>query len=205
MRRPSRLWFQSTPPRGGRRTGKRLPWRGQSCFNPRPHAGGDARVPRYLCIDACFNPRPHAGGDLLAFAAESRLAGFNPRPHAGGDYADCILALWSDGFNPRPHAGGDGGGGGGGSAAKGFNPRPHAGGDPYSAPQGRIPLGFNPRPHAGGDDSYSASRLGVIVSIHAPTRGATQFGLGRGQLILFQSTPPRGGRPARAAARYHVG
>jgi len=33
----------------------------------------------------CFNPRPHAAGDADAVAATESLKSFNPRPHAVGD------------------------------------------------------------------------------------------------------------------------
>src|SRR5437763_1406956 len=56
---------------------------------------------------------------------------------------------------------------------------------------------FNPRPRAGGDVALAIEHPGQVVSIHAPARGATApppttRAARRG---LFQSTPPRGGRP----------
>jgi len=55
---------------------------------------------------------------------------------------------------------------------------------------------FNPRPHAGGDKSLLNMSNVHKISIHAPTRGATMIGLIRTQENpVFQSTPPRGGRP----------
>ena len=54
-------------------------------FNPRPHAGGDARPAHTAPDNQSFNPRPHAGGDRLLRAAYGLLYRFNPRPHAGGD------------------------------------------------------------------------------------------------------------------------
>ena len=55
-----------------------------------------------------------------------------------------------------------------------FNPRPRAGGD--NDGQGAAPggTGFNPRPRAGGDQGALARVRELIVSIHAPARGATQ-------------------------------
>jgi len=38
----------------------------------------------------------------------------------------------------------------------------------------RVLCSFNPRPHAGGDDGQSGYEPSKGVSIHAPTRGATQ-------------------------------
>ena len=54
---------------------------------------------------------------------------------------------------------------------------------------------FNPRPHARGDPGISFLFVVSVVSIHAPTRGATQRLYNQGQLRhQFQSTPPREGR-----------
>jgi len=101
--------FQSTPPRGGRRT---TDWSPVSprCFNPRPRAGGDAlqigvRSVHGVSIHApargatriyspqvrsrqCFNPRPRAGGDGAPVRGTSPTFSFNPRPRAGGDMVD---------------------------------------------------------------------------------------------------------------------
>ena len=57
-------------------------------------------------------------------------------------------------------------------------------------------LDFNPRPHKGSDvrlsfdDCYRS-----IISIHAPTRGATEFPEEYISETGFQSTPPQGERP----------
>ncbi len=80
----SQWLFQSTPPRGGRHSGRdgelylvlvsiHAPARGATkriltghttiCFNPRPRAGGDFGHIQRAVVRACFNPRPRAGGD----------------------------------------------------------------------------------------------------------------------------------------------
>ena len=56
---------------------------------------------------------------------------------------------------------------------------------------------INPRTHTGsdivGDEEYANS---PIISIHAPTRGATMYTLAKEYIdIIFQSTPPHGERP----------
>ena len=118
-------WFQSTPPRWGRRIRiTRLRMR----FNPRPHARGDTRHLRLTPSLSSFNPRPHARGDvksdqftrldLVSIHAPhegrhfsrpriSSVGCFNPRPHARGDKwrCACVSYLWC--FNPRPHTRGD--------------------------------------------------------------------------------------------------
>ena len=56
--------------------------------------------------------------------------------------------------------------------------------------------GFNPRPRAGGDITLHYVEPVHVggVSIHAPARGATRANTVPGRSIVFQSTPPRGGR-----------
>ena len=64
--------------------------------------------------------------------------------------------------------------------------------------------GFNPRTHAGCDDVIRFLFVKRLVSIHAPTRGATQWSfLPNWSDNLFQSTHPRGVR--RALPRASVG
>ena len=80
-----------------------------------------------------------------------------------------------------------------------FNPRPRAGGDHDQTGCAVLLIGFNPRPRAGGDPRSSAGgRMDRLVSIHAPARGATEIDARTCRRYQeFQSTPPRGGRPAR--------
>jgi len=54
--------------------------------------------------------------------------------------------------------------------------------------------GFNPRAHAGRDTYEVLSFRNNLVSIHAPTRGATIHVLPYLGLFRFQSTRPRGAR-----------
>ena len=103
-------------------------------------------------------------------------------------------------FNPRPRAGGDG-------RIRGamrhvlcrFQSTPPRGGRRARLPaiDVRCDPCFNPRPRAGGDAGASRCRSQLqLVSIHAPARGATEQSTRCEQsLIMFQSTPPRGGRP----------
>ena len=76
----------------------------------------------------------------------------------------------------------------------GFNPRPHARDDLLLMVAALLFSSFNPRPHARGDQSSTQTLLSRLVSIHAPTRGATCFYGNGEELIKFQSTPPREGR-----------
>ena len=100
---------------------------------------------------------------------------FNPRTHTGCDQSsfDC--------FRPIPR----------------FNPRTHTGCDQKLL----LCLGstkrFNPRTHTGCDLSANTPLSDFVVSIHAPTRGAT-FSLlnSLSSAALFQSTHPHGVRQA---------
>ena len=192
-----------------------------ACFNPRPRAGGDAARAALGAHPGGFNPRPRAGGDTLlerpvADAAVSIHAPargatprsrtstrtgtcFNPRPRAGGRPHRAVARGVARRFQSTPPRGGrlprrrrprsrrevsiHAPARGATSMASisllyvgSFNPRPRAGGDAGSRSRW-TPLGrFNPRPRAGGDLAQAVPRKCQRV---------------------FQSTPPRGGRPAR--------
>ena len=79
---------------------------------------------------------------------------FNPRAHAGRDTAMLKITDGHFRFNPRAHAGRDEEMGKAGNSAKSFNPRAHAGRD---------------------DLRHHREPQSALVSIHAPTRGATLF------------------------------
>ena len=53
---------------------------------------------------------------------------------------------------------------------------------------------FNPRSHEGSDQTLSSVRCSPQISIHAPTRGATDNIIDEQRDELFQSTLPRGER-----------
>ena len=57
--------------------------------------------------------------------------------------------------------------------------------------------GFNPRAHEGRDSVFLYGLMGVSVSTHAPTRGATPSTDDRRDSHLFQPTRPRGARRGR--------
>ncbi|SEP88061.1 hypothetical protein SAMN05421510_10081 [Nitrosomonas ureae] len=54
--------------------------------------------------------------------------------------------------------------------------------------------GFNPRAHAGRDCNMILMECNDLVSIHAPTRGATSRKILSSGISSFQSTRPRGAR-----------
>ncbi len=95
-------------------------------------------------------------------------------------------------------------------ATPSFNPRPRVGGDASTTRPSGCWCSFNPRPRVGGDRRVCGEARAGDVSIHAPAWGATaSFGPRSLSRSLFQSTPPRGGRPSRsvparsAAARFN--
>ena len=83
-----------------------------------------------------------------------------------------------------------------------FQSTPPRGGRPLSGSYCNIPGDFNPRPRVGGDRYLRASIQSQSISIHAPAWGATQLSPSKGRLVLFQSTPPRGGRPLTSTSRF---
>ena len=165
--------FQSTPPRGGRLTnifGKTESWKFQST----PPRGGRRPASSTSAWGVCFNPRPRAGGDICSRPDPFHKSSFNPRPRAGGDGSRERVDRNKYRFQSTP-------------------PR---GGRHSSISVVRDCHSFNPRPRAGGDYLLMFHSCHAQVSIHAPARGATSF-FGRRLTndSLFQSTPPRGGRP----------
>ena len=132
--------FLSAPPCGGRRQrhgGEDV----DRCrlFLSAPPCGGrhnHGRVPPEAYCESCFYPRPRAGGDLDQHGASSKehITGFYPRPRAGGDQGPTVNAALHelDRFYPRPRAGGDPSRDAREllfSSAGRFYPRPRAGGD----------------------------------------------------------------------------
>ena len=66
--------------------------------------------------------------------------------------------------------------------------------EPYRV---RLGIYFNPRSHKGSDEKAQKLIQKLIISIHAPTRGATVgASLPARHLSQFQSTLPQGERPA---------
>ena len=78
-------------------------------------------------------------------------SGFNPRTHEGCDTISFIFTSFFSSFNPRTHEGCD----------------------LTSFVQTEGMTCFNPRTHEGCDFQFELHCLLSVVSIHAPTRGAT--------------------------------
>ena len=76
-----------------------------------------------------------------------------------------------------------------------FNPRSHEGSD-FKMTKDRLQqLDFNPRSHEGSDTVSKDFYPDLFISIHAPTKGATQKKLCIICCWVFQSTLPRRERP----------
>ena len=81
-----------------------------------------------------------------------------------------------------------------------FNPRTHTGCDPYASAKGAHQEGVSIHaPTRGATDVLQVRSRHRDVSIHAPTRGATIYDIVAICHLLFQSTHPHGVRPSRGA------
>ena len=172
------------PAREATRSASRAPRHCPSpSFNPRPRAGSDLRFHLIVCDRCfCFNPRPRAGSDPADRCRPARVGRcFNPRPRAGSDTVNrASSGAPASCFNPRPRAGSDlPAGGAGGVADAGVSIHAPAREATRCARHRGAFVGqccFNPRPRAGSDQPEIPA---------APAAGGP-----------FQSTPPRGKRPA---------
>ena len=165
-----------------------------------------------------FNPRPRAGGDRPGYPQWQRTSSFNPRPRAGGDYSAANCSPQHPRFQSTPPRGGRHSGATCASRFQRFQSTPPRGGRLKGRMFEHDMALFQSTPPRGGRRFTAASVLRPnSVSIHAPARGATRWEIpghpGEKVLIhapargatfawfrdwvtaLFQSTPPRGGRP----------
>ncbi len=186
--------FQSTHPRGVRRTLRRTTVTPTRYFNPRTHVGCDERrvdVPHGYAISI---HAPTWGATPTDVVSSANLAFQSTHPR--GVRQSC-----------RGHF----------QDFRNFNPRTHVGCDDIfrcvspddlefqsTHPRGvRLILSiqewwarnFNPRTHVGCDIGGLPVPCVGRISIHAPTWGATEFHLDCNTQKEFQSTHPRGVRP----------
>ena len=96
---------------------------------------------------------PHGVRLCTAFKRKFNVTRFNPRTHTGCDF----FKLGTGEYYHR-----------------GFNPRTHTGCDNVGWMISPISSCFNPRTHTGCDFPSGKKQPVIGVSIHAPTRGATQ-------------------------------
>ena len=156
---------------------------------------GATKLAEHFGISQEFRSTPPREGRPTSSWWRTPWKSFDPRPHARGDGDGRAVRYASDGFDPRPHARGDRRIDRPGRPTAGFDPRPHARGDSTSSWWRTLWRSFDPRPHARGDKPGHHQRIDGMVSIHAPTRGATLTHEKGSNPDKFRSTPPREGRP----------
>ena len=115
---------------------------------------------------------PTQGATKIGAPQIQNWQSFNPRTHTGCDLYNTICSIISSSFNPRTHTGCD----------QTFTLPPLSASFQSTHPHRVRPFivilfcpcfGFNPRTHTG-CDALDASELSkFLVSIHAPTQGAT--------------------------------
>ena len=145
------MLFQSTLPRGER---QRIPTNNAN-------------------IDKISIHAPTRGATALALALPSSTRYFNPRSHEGSDPVDSDGKFVYRDFNPRSHEGSDVSAWALPSSTHYFNPRSHEGSDVIPFAYRTLSKDFNPRSHEGSDVSTCRAFFPWYISIHAPTRGAT--------------------------------
>ena len=149
--------------------------RGRWCalgFNPRAHAGRDGGKLHPLFHGHCFNPRAHAGRDAHGSAIMDIQQWFQSTRPRGARRMWFVRAEGESKFqSTRP---------------RGARLRRDI----------LLDVGhcFNPRAHAGRDSAGATGHYRLLVSIHAPTRGATTSTELMTNGFKFQSTRPRGAR-----------
>ena len=142
--------FQSTLPRGERRFFY-CRFLGGADFNPRSHEGSDHERQLNYCSVPISIHAPTRGATfcpLLHHAYRMKFQSTLPRGERPPERMEIIQQMH-------------------------FNPRSHEGSDCICSSTGCAEYYFNPRSHEGSDLSVHRCSILRIISIHAPTRGAT--------------------------------
>ena len=141
-----------------------------------------------------FNPRSHKGSDLLPNPDLRHLERFQSTLPQGERRRKMTTFPGHMDFNPRSHKGSDISLYQRSCDKVDFNPRSHKGSDPQYV-VGRVPdHDFNPRSHKGSDLFGCAGLCQLfVISIHAPTRGATNVAVPTGETVgISIHAPTRG-------------
>ena len=212
--------FQSTRPRGARRGACCFGRRGARRFNPRAHAGRDQRgravCPRQRPVSIhaptrgatrvrFVEWRPHhvsihaptRGATIRAVCGYEAKTRFNPRAHAGRDL-DVIREPVQDRCVSihAPTRGATLGTDAGEQLIMFQSTRPRGARLPWSSSFSTFAQFQSTRPRGARRSDPLQHKCPHLVSIHAPTRGATRRVAGVGLWEReFQSTRPRGARP----------
>ena len=170
-------------------------------FNPRARVGRDKSAPPGGCTAACFNPRARVGRDQSRRNGLPVYVRFNPRARVGRDppsHPPCPCRRRFQSTRPRG-ARRLSGLGQGTRAHVSIHAPAWGATDAASGLEVRR-MGFNPRARVGRDTAGDGRRRPAGVSIHAPAWGATIPKPTPLPLTWFQSTRPRGARPAAPGA-----
>ena len=144
-------------------------------FNPRSHERSDQRGCLYVVTPVYFNPRSHERSDQPPQPLPQEYTDFNPRSHERSDMLGRIRVVISSLFQstlPREerHVSAFTK-----SAGINFNPRSHERSDLSSKSKPNSSAYFNPRSHERSDCICAVCCCIFCISIHAPTRGATEL------------------------------
>ena len=146
--------------------------------------------------------RPRGARPQSVATAKTQARGFNSRAHEGRDldYVRANLDDWAFQFTrprgARPDTET------GEISANGFNSRAHEGRDEKPSRPRFSKGSFNSRAHEGRDRGQGRRDADGRVSIHAPTRGATEVYVELAKAVGFQFTRPRGARLVRQALEF---
>ena len=125
------------------------------------------------CINCEFQSTLPREERHLLIALFLCIKNFNPRSHERSDYIDCQVCKGVVNFNPRSHERSDSCHYCTNNFHKYFNPRSHERSDVLVLLWLSVIFNFNPRSHERSDISELLNDMTPDISIHAPTRGAT--------------------------------
>ena len=146
----------------------------QGCFNPRTHEGCDKPKQTHVLRPCRFqSTHPRGVRHSVVNALNNGVFVSIHAPTRGATDKIIITYIVTISFNPRTHEGCDSSIQRSSTRLTSFNPRTHEGCDFYLCVLMLRMLCFNPRTHEGCDFLWSLCSVPAKVSIHAPTRGAT--------------------------------
>ena len=142
------------------------------------------------CIN--FNPHSHEGSDLVTDSPPFSCSISIHTPTKGATHFVLQLRQSFSYFNPHSHEGSDASFTIAFSFCVNFNPHSHEGSDRHTLQDDKLRQNFNPHSHEGSDGYCSNTAvISSSISIHTPTKGATDLMQSGTLLTIFQSTLPR--------------
>ena len=146
-------------------------------FNPRTHTGCGHVHLLHVASIFCFNPRTTQGATFWVVPCIVIMLVSIHAPTQGATCTGTRQSMWAMCFNPRTHTGCD--------VSRGLF--------------GGSQIRFNPRTHTGCDDAEPDYFAYMEVSIHAPTRGATER-----SFAIFSAVKVSIHAPTRGATAYNI-